>query len=153
MPVIRIDSDIWSELQRRAVPLVDTPNTVLRRLLGLDSKKQVTLQTNAIEIQLNNLHTHCWTKGWTLIPVPKAARQSRFFPGYKVKFIMESDIGPLTVQRTSAPKGTPRGDPDAGAYITGGLRQWYEKHPQLKDGDRVRIECINPGRRYKLSII
>jgi hypothetical protein len=32
---IRIDPDVWLALQQRAVPFVDTPNDVLRRLLGL----------------------------------------------------------------------------------------------------------------------
>lgn len=36
MPVIRVDDDVFRELQKRAEPLVDTPNSVLRRLLGLD---------------------------------------------------------------------------------------------------------------------
>lgn len=34
---IKIDQEVWGELQRRAVPLVDTPNTVIRALLGLES--------------------------------------------------------------------------------------------------------------------
>lgn len=34
-PSIDIDDEVWSELQRRAVPLVDNPNTVLRRALDL----------------------------------------------------------------------------------------------------------------------
>lgn len=37
MPTIRIDSDVWAWLQSNASPLEDTPNTVLRRIAGLDS--------------------------------------------------------------------------------------------------------------------
>jgi hypothetical protein len=33
--VIRIDDQVWAELQRRARPLEDTPNSVLRRVFGL----------------------------------------------------------------------------------------------------------------------
>jgi hypothetical protein len=33
--VIRIDEGVWAELQRRARPLEDTPNSVLRRVFGL----------------------------------------------------------------------------------------------------------------------
>jgi hypothetical protein len=33
--VIRIDEEVWTELQRRARPLEDTPNSVLRRVFGL----------------------------------------------------------------------------------------------------------------------
>jgi len=35
MPVIRVDDDVFEALQKQAIPLVDTPNSVLRRLLGL----------------------------------------------------------------------------------------------------------------------
>jgi negative regulator of replication initiation len=44
MPVIRVDDDVFSVLQRSAEPLVDTPNTVLRRLLGLSENKKGALQ-------------------------------------------------------------------------------------------------------------
>ncbi len=33
--VIRIDEEVWAELQQRARPLEDTPNSVLRRVFGL----------------------------------------------------------------------------------------------------------------------
>ena len=35
MPTIRIDHEVFKELQKRAEPLVDTPNAVIRRLLAL----------------------------------------------------------------------------------------------------------------------
>lgn len=35
MPTIRIDDDVWKELQSRAQPFVDTPNDVIKRVLGL----------------------------------------------------------------------------------------------------------------------
>lgn len=34
-PSIEIDEDVWDLLKREAEPLVDTPNAVLRRLLGV----------------------------------------------------------------------------------------------------------------------
>lgn len=34
--VIRVDEQVWAELQRRARPLEDTPNSVLRRVFGLE---------------------------------------------------------------------------------------------------------------------
>ena len=36
MPTVRIDDEVWEALQKRAKPFVDTPNDVLRRMLGLD---------------------------------------------------------------------------------------------------------------------
>lgn len=38
MPTIRIDDEVWKELQKMAQPFVDSPNDVLRRLLSLDGK-------------------------------------------------------------------------------------------------------------------
>jgi len=34
-PTVRVDDDVYEELKAHAEPFVDTPNTVLRRLLGL----------------------------------------------------------------------------------------------------------------------
>lgn len=36
MPVITIDDEVWAWLKGHARPLEDTPNSVLRRLAGLD---------------------------------------------------------------------------------------------------------------------
>jgi len=37
MPTIRIDAEVYRNLQEQAVAFVDTPNSVIRRLLGLPS--------------------------------------------------------------------------------------------------------------------
>ena len=39
MPTIRVDEEVWGELQKTAEPLVDNPNSVLRRLLGLPDRR------------------------------------------------------------------------------------------------------------------
>ncbi|MTD57827.1 restriction system modified-DNA reader domain-containing protein [Amycolatopsis pithecellobii] len=39
MPTIRVSDDVFDELQRRATPLVDTPDSVLRKALGLPTGK------------------------------------------------------------------------------------------------------------------
>jgi len=47
MRVIRVDDQVWEELKKRAVRLglvFDTPNTVLRRVLGLGEKIKVSRQ-------------------------------------------------------------------------------------------------------------
>lgn len=36
-PTIRIDDDVYDKLKEQAEPFVDTPNTVLRRLLGFEA--------------------------------------------------------------------------------------------------------------------
>jgi hypothetical protein len=146
MPVIRVDDEVWRELQKRAEPLVDTPNSVLRKLLGLTGDK-VGGEEKVIEIELSNLYS---PRKWALIPVPKEKR--RFFPGYKVYFDLETDIQAIRTRVTSAPKGTPVGDPNGGGYIQGGLRPWYNSHSKLKPGDRLRFEALEAGKRYRLSV-
>jgi hypothetical protein len=83
--------------------------------------------------------------------LPKNRR--RFFPGYKLDFILETDVGEIKTRVTGAKAGTPGGDPDGGAYVQGGLREWYDKHQELTLGAKVRFECIEPYRRYKLFVV
>jgi hypothetical protein len=40
VPTIRIDHDVYEWLQAQAVPFDDTPNSVLRRLAGLDGARK-----------------------------------------------------------------------------------------------------------------
>lgn len=40
MPAIRVDNEVWGLLKNHAEPFEDTPNRVLRRLLGLDKKRR-----------------------------------------------------------------------------------------------------------------
>ena len=159
MPVIRIDNAVWNELKMRAEPLVDNPNSVLRRLLDLNGgtargslrspkDRTVDVSSKSIEIELKSMHT---PRTYALFPVPKAYR--RFFPGFKVYFDLETDIGTIRTHVTSALKGTPYGDPDAGIRIQGNLSDWYANHRELKPGDGLRFECLEPGKRYRLSVI
>jgi hypothetical protein len=147
MPVIRVDEEVWKELQRRAEPLVDTPNSVLRRILGLTENK-VDDEEKIIDIRPSTLYS---SFKWALIPVPRAKR--RFFPGYKVYFDLEIDNKVVKTRVTSAPNGTPVGDPNGGRYIQGGLRSWFDTHSELKLGDRFSFEALEPGKRYRLSAV
>jgi len=158
-PVIRIDDEVMSKLKEHAKILdlvFGTPNEVIRVVLGLDRRKPApTLEkgsnansTEAIEIQLDSLYT---ARKWALIPIPKDKRT--FFPGYKVNFDLETDCGVLTTHVTSAPRGTPYGDPKGGAYIQSKLRPWFDNHPRLRDGAKLRIEALEAGKRYKLLLV
>jgi Mrr N-terminal domain len=40
-PTIRIDNEVFDKLKESAEPFVDTPNTVLRRILGLSVKAEI----------------------------------------------------------------------------------------------------------------
>ena len=104
--------------------------------------------TNQIEITLKNLHS---SKKYALIRVPRELRY--LFPGYKVPFILETDIGEVTTQVTSAPKGVKMGDPEAGQYIQGGLKPWYNKHKELKVGSKLVLEILESKKRYRLNVL
>jgi len=111
---------------------------------GLDSSKKTL---NSIEITINKIHS---PKKYGLINLTKQNRG--FFPGYKENFILETDVGEITTRVTSASRpGVQIGDPVEGNYIQGGLKPWYEKHQELKDGDKLIITVIEPKKRYKLN--
>ncbi len=40
--VMRVDEQVWAELQKRATPLDGSPNAVMRRLLGLPEEKDTS---------------------------------------------------------------------------------------------------------------
>jgi hypothetical protein len=46
MNTIEIDNDVLSHLKKNADPFNDTPNSVLRRLLGLEGSKAIVRNTN-----------------------------------------------------------------------------------------------------------
>ncbi|MFH1562055.1 MAG: hypothetical protein ABIF11_01355 [Nitrospirota bacterium] len=100
-----------------------------------------------IEIILNKLQTPI---KYGLIPLPKKYRSS--FPGYKVTFILDTDIGEIKTKVTSGSKGTEIGDLEVGNYIQGGLKPWYDRHRELKEGNKLIIKVIEPMERYGLSI-
>lgn len=151
-PVIRIDDQVMDELKKRAVALglvFEPPNATLRRVLGLDSRdfsEKALENTKAIELELNPS-----SRKWVLIPLPRDKR--RFFPGFKESFELVTDAEVLRVHVTGTPGGAPVGDPNAGCQIRGGLGKWYAKHPELNGRTKLRIEALEPGKRYKLSIV
>jgi hypothetical protein len=155
MPVIRVDNDVHEALKRRAVELdmiFGSPNDVLRYDYVGITKAPVHnggQPKGVVEIELKDIYT---PRRWALIPIPKGERS--FFPGYKVAFELITDVGTQRTRVTSSQtKGTPVGDPGAGRYIQGNLRDWFDQHPELKPGDKLRFEVLEAGKRYKLSII
>jgi len=112
-----------------------------------DSNIPVEKINDSVEITINKIHS---PREYGLINLTKKIRG--FFPGYKEEFILETDIGEIVTKVTSAPKGVQIGDPFGGTYIQGGLKPWYKKHQELKDGDKLIITIIEPKKRYKLNI-
>jgi len=150
-PVIRIDDQVMEELKKRAVNLglvFGTPNEVLRAIFTLDKQGNGEV-SKFVDIRIRKPYTPI---RWALIPIPKRERQ--FFPGYKLPFVLETDISEIQTHVTSAPRGTPIGDPVNGKYIQGELRKWFDVHrAQLSNGVILHIEALEPGKHYKLSIV
>lgn len=151
-PTIRIDDQVMDALKKEAISrslVFEPPNTVLRAILGLDQKVYPEPPiSDSIEVELKTIYT---PRRWALIPIPKDKRA--FFPGFKVDFQLSTDVSAITTHVTSALKGTPIGDPKAGAYIQGELRSWYDGHPELQDGAKLQIKALQAGKHYQLSII
>lgn len=146
------------------------PNTTLKTLLSLDRTPRADDKTmgnpeppvlkrsyesardvgtgylKSLEIVLHHVHS---AYEWALIPIPTDRRA--FFPGYKVEFELVTNVGSIMTHVTSAPKGTPHGDPLAGRYIQTGLGEWFHNHSTLRDGSRLRFDMLEQGKRYKLS--
>lgn len=85
-----------------------------------------------------------------LIPFPMEHRH--LFPGFNIPFTLITDIGEITTHVIGAPAGTPDGDPDAGGRIQWNLKPWYQEHTELKPGDKLLIEIIEPQKKYRLEI-
>lgn len=140
--------EINEVLKSICLPLRTTPQEISSSdMQEIRTRNVFSKYADRIEIILNNLHT---PRKWGLIPLPRESRS--FFPGFKVPFILDTDIGEITTKVTSGSKGTKIGDPEAGNYVQGGLKPWYDRHRELKEGNKLIIEVIEPKKRYRLSI-
>jgi len=108
------------------------------------SKSSLDITGNVLEVIVRN--PSCIK--FHLFYISKPSRH--FFPGFKVPFKLVTDIGEIETYVISAPGRPPYGDPDAGTYIQAKLAEWYRRHPEIKVGDRVIFEVIEPMKRYLL---
>lgn len=90
-------------------------------------------------------------KRYGIIRFPSEYR--RKLAGYDVDFTLKTDIGILTSHVTSSARDTRSGDPGAGHYICGQLRPWFRRHPELREGQRIRITILRSKEIYSLDII
>lgn len=105
----------------------------------------------SIEIILNNS-----SRDYNLIPLVKETRD--FFPGFKIPFYLEAYGKKFNVHITSASGGKRRndpsiGDPRIGQYIVGNLKEFYEAHPEVGGGSRLKIEMTKPFEYYRICQI
>lgn len=142
----KITSEKISDFIQKPNPL-DRPLERISDFSETNIEGSDELAGNKISIVLKKTYT---ANRWGLIPIGKKNRS--LFPGYNVPFTLDTDIGELVTHVTSAPAGTRIGDPIAGSYIQGNLKPWYNKHVELKDGDKLIIEILEPKRKYRLTI-
>src|SRR3989304_4438288 len=71
-PTIRIDADVFDALKDHAEPFVDTPNTVLRRLLGLGETGAETDGDKESEGEVEGRST---TRAGSATPRPRQRRR------------------------------------------------------------------------------
>lgn len=75
MPTIRVDNDVWREMQIRAEAFKDSPNDVLRRVLGLDARQNDTTLFDLVvmmlksrgkkkEATITEIRRRCVAYGW-----------------------------------------------------------------------------------------
>ena len=149
MPVIRITDKVWRELQARAQPLVDSPNSVLERILGISPQEKKEPPPDVfIEVPISSTLSMF---RYYMLPFPQHYRS--FFPGYRLPMLLETDVGVFETHVTSAPDGTEIGDPKAGRYIQKNLPLWFANHRNLEVGDKLRFEVLEPKKRYRLTVI
>ena len=72
METIEIDVDVFSYLQKHAVPFVDTPNTTLRRLLGIGVAEDSLLSTTTHEDELSLSDLDAFFADKTRLPGPRS---------------------------------------------------------------------------------
>lgn len=89
-PSIRVDEEVYGLLQRHAAPFVDTPNSVLRRLLGLDAEEGSVQQAGTEQAGTGN----------PAPPSPRQVKQARRGKGGR------SSTRGRPQKRTRAPSGS-----------------------------------------------
>ena len=91
-----------------------------------------------------------YLKGYIHIPQKHRSK----FPGFKVPFELETNIGifQVCIEDANLPADRPRGSMQSKNPEIRRLRKWFKAHPELKPRDKLIIECIEPMKRYRLKI-
>lgn len=119
-----------------------TPTGNLKRSITYDRSSSIS----RIEFDLSTVHT---LKEHGVISFPPEDR--RFFPGYKVPFTLETDLGEIETWIASGTQYSKVGDPDEGKYFSKGVKPWVRHHSnEIQVGTTIIIEKSSPT-RYRLS--
>ncbi|MEM7821860.1 MAG: winged helix-turn-helix domain-containing protein [Candidatus Aenigmatarchaeota archaeon] len=106
MKKIEIDEEVYRELQKLAKPFEDTPNTVLRRILGLDklepeqkSTEELVRKEKSYEQSITEMMS---SLGMREEPIPKATRVYGGIPAKEYRILILEALlekgGKATVQ-------------------------------------------------------
>jgi len=93
MPTIRIDEDVMSFLQTKAKPFVDSPNDVLRRILGIDrssspgQNRQFAARTGRRGFRPDKDYAHHSVRGFRL--------SNQFYPCNSFKEVLLTFCGEM----------------------------------------------------------
>jgi hypothetical protein len=88
---------------------------------------------------------------WHSFWIPKDLRA--FFPGFHDRFILIADNEEIETCVAGADKNTPHGDPQAGTYFSWHLKKWFDKHPAIKEGDKIKVSIVEFMKKYRLEIV
>jgi len=145
--IIKLEKDELTKLENKYL----IPKLQINYCTDIKSTQQTK---NEIEDSTENItltlkgEKESWRK-YNLIRFPNDKR--KFFPKFKVLFILETDVGEIKTKVTSK-MGDDKDNIWAGYYIAGGLKKFYEAHKELKNGDKLRISRISDN-KYRLDLI
>jgi hypothetical protein len=98
------------------------------------SSAPVMLSRNTLEIVLQPSNIK-----YRYIYIPKARKD--LFPDFTATLELETDIGVFVVGLYHESWGT---------GIQKGLSKWFKAHPELKVGDKLVLEVLEPMKKYSL---
>jgi len=130
MPTIRIDEDVYSWLRSQATPFEDTPNSVLRRLAGLDERKNITFESATEKEDV--VHMTTITDG-----------RKRQLRGKILKELWNVDIAHALYHRDGTwfenLKEFPGGLFDYNGYVVFNTEHEYNTSPYLDIGQKLNV--------------
>ncbi|MCY4367609.1 MAG: hypothetical protein OXE17_15495 [Chloroflexi bacterium] len=130
MPTVRIDDEVYEWLQSLAVPFQDTPNSVLRRVAGLEDAS-----TSQTEIQTNSTMSESENEGEKMASTRTSGRElSRTF-GISGKQSLYSDTGTFYENLTRFPGILW----DRHGYVRFLAEDDYLRSPYLQIGKKLNV--------------
>jgi phosphopantothenoylcysteine decarboxylase/phosphopantothenate--cysteine ligase len=120
------------------MPKREVADKILDRVVALLGKREETPQVQTVEVKLRRSYIESYS-----IYIPAAKKY--LFPVSKTTLELETDIGQIECGFGTAPA--------SGAWLQKGLSGWFKAHPELKPGDKLIIEVIEPMKCYSLKIV